>query len=393
MNKYFFILFCFVLSLQIQCASESSHNAPSTSSFGNNNVETPSIIKPSSVDAGVQPSWPSSNGTQDAGFIEEEAEITVMDAGQTTGSSDFELCFADIDNPEYEGPDYDQYTPVIGAHCAGTQHQDFENIERVVFIGDSVTMGSPPTLSQDFYRNKLTQWLVMQYGLEAPNSLWERYNVLDGHALVKNSGDFWNCARWGARTDDLMQDNGQVLDCFPQSERHKKTLVVLTIGGNDIANLTQNGYNRSYEDNKAQVEEFVGLLRESVEWIKNPDNVPGGARIVFGNMFEFTDGTGDIGSCPTSSFAGFEDWEDVTQLQDLVLWANEQFLKLAVDTNSDMVFMLEHFCGHGFTHEDPNGRCYRGPNTERWFDLTCIHPNPSGHGALADLFKDVIAGQ
>ena len=282
---------------------------------------------------------------------------------------------------------------MIGSHCAGTQHQDFENIERVVFIGDSVTMGSPPTLSQDFYRNKLSQWLVMHYGLQAPNNLWERYNVLDGHALVKNSGDFWNCARWGARTDDLMENNGQVNDCFPESERDKKTLVVLTIGGNDISNLTKNGYNRTYEENRAQVEHFVSLLRETIEWLKDTNNVPGGTQIVFGNMFEFTDGTGDISSCPASSFAGFEDWEDVTQLQNLVIWANEQFLKIAVDTGTDMVFMLEHFCGHGFTNEDPNGRCYRGPNAEQWFDLTCIHPNPAGHGALADLFRDVIAGE
>ena len=324
---------------------------------------------------------------QDAGS-ETDYEI---DAGASTVLSDFELCFADIDSPDFEGPDYDQFTPTIGAHCAGTQHQTYTDFERVVFIGDSVTMGSPPTLSEDFYRNKLTQWLVMNYGLQPPNSLWEGYNVLDGHALVRHSGDFWNCARWGARTDDLMEDNGQVYDCFPESERNKKALVILTVGGNDIANLTQNGFNRSYEENKAQVESFVALLRESIEWIKNPENVPGGADIVFGNMFEFTDGTGDISSCPASSFAGFEDWEDVDQLQELVVWANEQFLKIAVDTGSDMIFMLEHFCGHGFTHEDPNGRCYRGPNAERWFDLTCTHPNPAGHGALADLFRDVIA--
>ena len=231
--------------------------------------------------------------------------------------------------------------------------------------------------------------MVVMNGLQPPNSLWEGYNVLDGHALVRHSGDFWNCARWGARTDDLMEDNGQVYDCFPESERNKKALVILTVGGNDIANLTQNGFNRSYEENKAQVENFVALLRESIEWIKNPENVPGGADIVFGNMFEFTEGTGDIRSCP-ASHAGFEDWEDVDQLQELVVWVTNNF-KIAVDTGSDMIFMLEHFCGHGFTHEDPNGRCYRGPNAERWFDLTCTHPNPAGHGALADLFRDVIA--
>ena len=79
-------------------------------------------------------------------------------------------------------------------------------------------------------------------------------------------------------------------------------------------------------------------------------------------------------------------------LKDLVIWANEQYLSIAVDTGTDMVFMLEQFCGRGFNHENTEGICYRGAGTERWFDLTCVHPNPTGHGALADLFRDVIQG-
>ena len=64
---------------------------------------------------------------------------------------------------------------------------------------------------------------------------------MNGTSLVQNSGAFWSCAKWGARTDDLMQDNSQVLDCFPLEERTKKTLVIMTMGGNDIASLTKAG--------------------------------------------------------------------------------------------------------------------------------------------------------
>ena len=35
--------------------------------------------------------------------------------------------------------------------------------------------------------------------------------------------------------------------------------------------------------------------------------------------------------------------------------------------------------------------CYRGPDMDNWFDFTCIHPTPTGHGALADMFFDVIS--
>jgi hypothetical protein len=56
-----------------------------------------------------------------------------------------------------------------------------------------------------------------------------------------------------------------------------------------------------------------------------------------------------------------------------------------------MIFLLENFCGHGFHAGEPENECYRGPDAETWFDLTCIHPNPTGHAALADLFFQTIA--
>ena len=74
----------------------------------------------------------------------------------------------------------------------------------------------------------------------------------------------------------------------------------------------------------------------------------------------------------------------------MVIWANEQYMRIAVDTHTDMILMLEHFCGHGFHNDDPTTRCYRGPGTERWFDLTCIHPNPTGHQVIADMFMAVV---
>ena len=70
---------------------------------------------------------------------------------------------------------------------------------------------------------------------------------------------------------------------------------------------------------------------------------------------------------------------------------NEQMVAAAVETQTDAVFMLENFCGHGFYTDDPNNECYRGPEAaELWFDPTCIHPNEAGHAALAGLFMDIV---
>ena len=303
-------------------------------------------------------------------------------------------CLAEnfVEDPEI-GPDYDQYFPIVGSHCQGTNHQNIVDVERIVFLGDSVTAGTPPSASPQYYRTLLADMLAEHYDLEPPSDQWKAINLFDnGKSYDRESGAFVNCSEWGARTDDLMRDNNQVLDCFPEDERHKVTLVIFTIGGNDIASMTEDGLNgvpveQIWEDNR----EFVQLLDDAVAWMREPGRFPNGLHIVFSNMFEFTDGTGETTACPTAGLAGFgAEWEDVDALAAIVIWANEQFLRIAVDYRADMIFMLENFCGHGFNHKDPRGPCYRGFDTPRWFDITCIHPNPEGHRAIADMFFATI---
>jgi len=291
------------------------------------------------------------------------------------------------------GPDYDQFGPVVGSHCMGTDHQTIDGIERVVFFGDSVTSGTPPNWHTQYYRNLLAGELVTRFGLDAPDILWQTVNPLDGTVFSRDSGDFSCCSKWGARTDDLMQDNDMILDCFPEEERTKRTLVVFTIGGNDISSITSDGIDGvPYAEIWIDVEEFIELLREAVQWFfDDPHRFPNGVFVVFANMFEYTDGTGCVDACPLAELAGFgAPWDDPDELADMVIYANEQFLSIAVETGTDMIFMLENFCGHGFYHDHPGAPCYRGKGNDCWFDLTCIHPNPDGHAAIAEMFTAVI---
>ncbi len=306
--------------------------------------------------------------------------------------SAFEACFAEISGPTDEpAPDYDAFGPTIADNCNGTNHQDISGIERVVFLGDSVTVGTLPSADPEFYRNRLALMLADEFGLEAPDAFWQGVNILSGEALVQESGDFASCAEWGARADDLMQDDTQVLDCLPESERHKVTLVVMTVGGNDLSNLTEGFMEGApVSDLWTQTEEFMGLVRETVEWITAPGRFPNGVYVVTTNLYEFTDATGDVTSCPAAGLAGFGEAVTDPALAQMVVWAMEEFMSIAVDTNTDMLFLLESFCGHGFNYDDPAGRCYRGPEAEIWFDLTCIHPNPTGHEVIADMFYSVV---
>lgn len=315
--------------------------------------------------------------------------------GETTGDDQSLDCLLEgFANPDAVPPiDYLQFNPVIGSHCKGTNHQDIIDIERVVFLGDSVTVGTPPALGNDYYRGKLADALVERFGLTPPNPLWKQANPIDGVALVKESGDFVSCAKWGARTDDFLPPGNQVDDCFPPDMFDKRTLVITTMGGNDLAAFAKDGANGTpLEEVKAKADKAVDLLRQTVHWfVDDPDKFPNGVFVVFANVYEFTDGTADLMSCPAAGLGGFEKpWANPDELIEVMLEFNEAFMSVAVETGTDMVFMAEAFCGHGFRANDPSAPCYRGPGSSNWFDLTCIHPTAQGHTQIANLFTAVI---
>jgi lysophospholipase L1-like esterase len=278
----------------------------------------------------------------------------------------------------------------VGSHCRGTNHQNIRGIERVVFLGDSVTVGTPPTASSDWYRNRLADALASEFGLSAPNSLWRTVNYVSGETLVRESGDFASCARYGARADDLMRDDSQVIDCIPEDERSKRTLIVMTMGGNDLNSIMQGfGEGKSEADLWTETETFIHDLRDTLAWLKTPGRFPNGVDVVLSNLYEYTDGTGKVTSCPAASLAGYKDIEDPA-LTEMVIWTMEQYVAMAADYDVDLMFLLEQFCGHGYLRDDPTSRCYRGPGSELWFDDTCIHPNSRGHLEIKDMVMSIV---
>jgi lysophospholipase L1-like esterase len=207
-----------------------------------------------------------------------------------------------------------------------------------------------------------------------------------------NSGAFWSCAEWGAKNDDFLMGGNQIEQCFPEETRNQRTLVIMTMGGNDIKDFSQDlAGGTPLADVWTAAEEMVANKRAAIEWLTDPGRFPNGNMVVFANVYEFTDMTGDFLSCQLAASAGFElTLEDPTDMLLIVGWIEEQYAKIAADTGTDFIFMFEHFCGHGFESTNPESPCYRGPDNETWFDLTCIHPNQTGHGQISRMFLDVI---
>ncbi|MBI3203198.1 MAG: SGNH/GDSL hydrolase family protein [Myxococcales bacterium] len=259
--------------------------------------------------------------------------------------------------------DYDKYGGKMNSTCSGTNHQDIQNPEKLVFLGDSITEGSPPTPANQFYRQLLT---------DMAKAKWPSIEVA-------------NCSAWGAQTDDFFGGDNQIPKCFPAAEP-KKTLVVITMGGNDVAAMAKDKL--SFSAAKAESDKVLVNMKKAVDWLKDSQNFPNGSWVVFANIYEYTGLTADLSSCPAGNLLGLTgSWEVGTSA---LVQLREGYMKIAVDAKADMIFMGEHFCGHGYKYNDTKSQCYI-PNSSNWFDITCIHPTPAGHKEVADLFWKTIS--
>ena len=288
-----------------------------------------------------------------------------------------ENCFPDVGSSVESFPSYDRFNPTVGHHCAGTRHQKIEDVEKLVFLGDSITKGTWPTPDEEFYRHQLTQKIEERFG----------------------SIEVMDCSEFGARTDDFLEhEERQITECFEAltngtGVEDKKTLVIWTMGGNDLLALGDlHNAGGTQQELLDVLDGIIEYHREAIHFFTEQEAslFPAGVDVVFANNYEFTDGSGDFASCPTAETLGLD--FEVSNWATGYLTINEAYMEMAVESQTDMVFMMEHFCGHGFQSENPEGGCYKGPDTEVYFDGTCIHPTPAGHTALANLLDAVIGG-
>ena len=409
----------------------------------------------------------------------------VPDAGPMEAPQTAQRCFAEISSPDGPNPDYDQFDPVVGRHCAGTNHQDIRDVEQVVFLGDSVTNGTPDDahplcLDNDhLFRVRLANWLAERFDLSKGEPLeweqWEAYSCLyNGDPGLTRSGDFANCARWGGDNEELLRyvsprdapedereafcrdccaggdcggrrciraagspetdarcgfsDRSTLRECVPESVTEARTLFVFTLGGNDVANMTQAGgeFTRETEEGRAEIEagypsvramaqESLIQLEEAIRFMTDPARFPNGSYVVVGGPFEFTDGTGLVDQCQpqgieipgigsidlswltldVAALVGFQRWADPVALRRIITEFVEGYMRIVVTYGVDYVWVMEHFCGHGYVaagaEPDMDNPCYRPDDPTLWFDASCTHPNDAGHEALFRLFRDVIA--
>jgi lysophospholipase L1-like esterase len=241
----------------------------------------------------------------------------------------------------------------------GTNNQDIAGVERVIFLGDSIT--------------------ATPYYLAIPWSdvIKPRLRTLFGSGV-----EFQNYAAWGAKTEDVRDDQLPSID----TASTKRTLVMMTVGGNDALQVI----GEPAEVSLAHMETKMAILEEIIQWIIDPAHFPGGVYLIYSNMYDPTDGVGDFTHCGLG--VSYGDWPALPEIEPI---ANSWFLDLAMTYHVDMLEMHGLFLGHGYHNNDITNPWYChdcAPDCPcpRWFDLTCIHPTGDGHAALAGFFYGMI---
>ncbi len=173
------------------------------------------------------------------------------------------------------------------------------------------------------------------------------------------------------------------------------TLVTVSAGGND---LLFNAAAISSEKNvKAFAQQVTTNLQKIVDHFQDKTRYPGGATIVFFNLYDPTDATGTIpldapvvGQC-----AQYHDMINLigpVLIKQLAVYdqALAAFAKKTQDTL--MADMHGAFLGHGYHHNDPAAPFYASADPSLWFAYDCIHPNQDGHRGLRRLILQLLFG-
>ncbi|MHA1580529.1 MAG: SGNH/GDSL hydrolase family protein [Candidatus Freyarchaeota archaeon] len=183
---------------------------------------------------------------------------------------------------------------------------------------------------------------------------------------------FHNLTSDGATTSTVL--NWQ-LPRVPTGE-NQPTIVVITVGGNDLLHNygvpEEKGVELSYEMKRN--------LLKIISYLQDPERFPKPAKIYIGNIYDPSDGMGNLEE------EGYSPWPDGLKVLDN--W-NRRIQEVAKEKGLTLVDIHRHFLGHGVNYDDPSGRYYDPENNTPWLRLV-IEPNALGAHEIRKLFWEKI---
>lgn len=175
------------------------------------------------------------------------------------------------------------------------------------------------------------------------------------------------------------------------TETGKPTLVLITLGGNDLI----------HDYSCANPHECAGYcadLADATEWAANfkdrvlgfiqaaDDEIDGEMFVFIGNIYDPTDGIGDI----ENASIPLPPWPDGL---DVLALYNQTIDEIAETAGATVVDMRGAMLGHGLHYNDESHPQYDADDPSYWYCANLEDPNDKGYAAIREAFWVAIAGR
>ncbi len=191
-----------------------------------------------------------------------------------------------------------------------------------------------------------------------------------------------NVSENGSTSSEHVSEQIPLLKLRPAGVRG---IAVVTSGGND----TIHDYGRRpgrdgamYGASIAKATEWRPLLKSRIEMIVDTisERFPAGCEVFIANVYDPTDGVGDIENAP----AGLPAWPDGLEVLAMV---NAVIAEVAASReNVHLVDIRAEFLGHGIHCGDSSNPHHRGDDPTYWFYKNLEDPNERGYDAIRRAF-------
>jgi len=239
----------------------------------------------------------------------------------------------------------------------------------LVGIGDSVTAGFGARRGYSYFDRLVTN----------PPDEFAGMNGICLRSVIPNL-QFTNLAISGSTSLEHLK---QELPRLTMANSNVFGVIVLTTGGNDLIHNygrtpphDQAMYGATLEQAKPWIEGFDHRLNSMIDEITA--RFPGGCRIFLANIYDPTDGAGDIKN------TGLPEWPDgLKVLNDY----NEIIQKCAsTHANVQLVDLHDAFLGHGIHCAQFWTKHYDWNDPHYWYFVNLEDPNERGYDVIRRLF-------
>lgn len=241
---------------------------------------------------------------------------------------------------------------------------------RLIVMGDSISAGVGASRTSLSYFNLLTQ----------NDNAWSTEGSTSLSTLFGTSVPVVNVAVSGATTASALSQRDTLTQQLP-GPVSGHSIVVITIGGNDMKNLI---FSSSQSAVDSTVNNAVSNVRSLMTYLKDSTHFPDGVSIYLAAVYDPSDSSGTL---PASCFGqSVTNVRLVTGVESL----KARFVLLGQEMGFAVVDALGHFHGHGVEAAKMSDPHYNESNPVTWFYNDCIHPNDAGHNELRRLFFEAI---